>query len=129
MVPLSRADTLRAMLQQRVIALMDSLSGLPSDRGRQGDWTVDRNGRKYGIDGQFIRLGKFSIPTGLLALLPMNVQSNPIAMERARRLSMMREEIQSQAARSIRDEEFRAAVKALRERKERERRAQGDTLS
>jgi hypothetical protein len=121
-VPLTRADTLRLMIQARAIALVDSLSRLPSDAGRQGDWTVDRNGKKYGIDQGFIRLGNFSIPTAVLAMLPMNVQTNPIAMERARRLDSMRGEIQEQAARSIRDDEFRKAVRALRERKERERR-------
>ncbi|MEX2182774.1 MAG: hypothetical protein WD771_12085 [Gemmatimonadaceae bacterium] len=129
MVPLSRADTLRILLQRRAIAMMDSISSLPSDLGRLGDWTVNRNGKKYGIDGQFIRLGAFSIPTQLLALLPMNVQANPIAMERARRLDSMREEIETQANRSIRDEEFRKAVDALRARRERERRAAADSLN
>jgi hypothetical protein len=121
-VPLTRADTLRLMIQARAIALMDSVSRIPSDAGRQGDWTVDRNGKKWGIDQGFIRLGSFSIPTAVLAMLPMNAQANPIAMERARRLNSMREEIQSQAARAIRDDEFRKAVRALRERKEKERR-------
>ncbi len=121
-VPLTRADTLRNMLRTRALAVMDSLISLPSDAGRQGDWTVDRNGKKYGIDPQFIRLGNFSLPTAVLAMLPLNVQANPIAMERARRLNSLREEIQTQAARSIRDDEFRKAVDALRARKERERR-------
>ncbi len=120
-VPLTRSDTLRNMLRSRALAVMDSMISLPSDAGRQGDWTVDRNGKKYGIDPGFIRLGNFSIPTAVLAMLPMNVQANPIAMERARRLNSLREEIQTQAARSIRDDEFRKAVQALRERKERER--------
>jgi hypothetical protein len=121
-VPLTRADTLRNLLRTRALAVMDSLISLPSDAGRQGDWTVDRNGKKYGIDPGYIRLGNFSIPTAVLAMLPFNVQANPIAMERARRLNSLREEIQTQAARSIRDDEFRKAVNALRERKERERR-------
>lgn len=120
-VPLNRADTLRLMLQSRAIAMMDSLARLPSDAGRQGDWTIDRNGKKYGIDQGFIRLGNFSIPTALLAMMPMNLQANPIAMDRARRLNSLRSEIQEQVARSIRDDEFRKAVQALRERKERER--------
>jgi hypothetical protein len=120
---MARADTLRAMLQRRAIAFVDSLSRLPVDpAGRNGDWTVDRNGKKYGIDQKFIRLGSFSVPTALLAALPMNVQGNPIAMERARNLETMRSEIVQQAARSIRDEEFRKAVNAVRDRKERERR-------
>ena len=129
-VPLTRSDTLRSMLRLRALAVMDSMISLPSDAGRQGDWTVDRNGKKYGIDPGFIRLGNFSIPTAVLAMLPMNVQANPIAMERARRLNSLREEIQTQAARSIRDDEFRKAVNALRERKERERReAAGEDAS
>ena len=128
-VPLTRADTLRLMIQARAVAMMDSISRLPSDAGRQGDWTMDRNGKKYGIDQGFIRLGNFSVPTAVLAMLPMNVQANPIAMERARRLNSMREEIQSQAARSIRDDEFRKAVRALRERKEKERREAADSAA
>ena len=122
-VPLTRADTLRLMLRRRAIAFVDSLARLPVDpAGRQGDWTFERGGKKYGVDGQFIRLGDFTIPTNLLALLPMNVQGNPMALERARNLDAMRLQIVEQAARSIRDEEFRNAVNALRERKERERR-------
>jgi hypothetical protein len=69
-----------------------------------------------------IRLGDFSLPTALLALMPLNVQANPIQNERAMRLNSMRSEIQYQAARMARDDEFRQAVRALRERKERERR-------
>ncbi len=122
-VPLSRADTLRQRLVERIVAVEDSLMSLfPEGARRPGDWTVNLGGKKYGIDPGFIRLGNFRLPTAVLAMLPMNVQANPIAMERARRLDAMRSEIQLQAARSIRDDEFYAAVRALRERKERERR-------
>jgi hypothetical protein len=120
-VPLSRADTLRLLLQERVYALEDSLARYGTTERAPGDWTFDLGGRKYGIDGGMIRLGKFSLPTAALAMLPLNVQSNPIAMERAKRLETMRQEIQTQAARAMRDDEFYAAVRALRERKERER--------
>ena len=86
------------------------------------DQTFDRNGKKYGIDPKMIRLGDFSIPTALLALLPMNnVQANPTGIERARRLSSMRTEIMEQADRRARDDDFYAAVRALRLRKEKER--------
>lgn len=122
-VPLSRADTLRQRLAERIVAVEDSLMGLfPEGARRPGDWTFDLGGKKYGIDPGMIRLGNFRLPTAVLAMLPMNVQANPIAMERARRLDAMRAEIQMQAARSYRDDEFYAAVRALRERKERERR-------
>lgn len=122
-VPLTRADTLRLMLADRIYALEDSLARMyPDGARRPGDWTVNLGGQKYGIDGGMIRLGKFSLPTAAIAMLPLNVQANPIAMERARRLDAMRAEIQTQAMRAMRDDEFYAAVRALRERKERERR-------
>lgn len=90
----------------------------------RGDWTyTTKDGKKYGMDGQFIRLGKVSIPTALLGLLPMNqVQGNPIAYDRQRRLDAMRVEILAQAQQAMNEEEFRRAVKQIRERKERERR-------
>jgi len=92
----------------------------------RGDWTVeDKNGRKYGMDTEFIRLGKVSIPLPLLALLPMNLaQGNPTAAAREREMASMRSEIMFHAQRSMNEQEFRKAVKSLRERKERERQQQ-----
>ena len=90
----------------------------------RGDWTFERNGRKYGIDQQYIRLGRFSIPTALLALLPLNrMQGNPIAMERDRNAAYMRADILLHAQAAMNEEEFRKAVRAIRDRKERERRS------
>ncbi len=123
-IPLTRADTLRIRLAERLIAVEDSLAGLPNDAGHrffQGDWTTRVGGQKVGVDPGFIRLGPVSIPTAALALMPMNVQANPTAMERVQRLASMREDIQRQAYRSMREDEFYAAVRALRARRERER--------
>jgi hypothetical protein len=125
MIPLTRADSLELLLRAATIAFMDSANRAAPAPGRApGDWTyTSRSGKKYGIDPKFIRLGDFSIPTAVLALLPMNnVQGNPTAMDRARRLSSMRNEILEQAERRARDDDFYAAVRALRERKEKERR-------
>jgi len=90
----------------------------------RGDWTVEKNGRRYGMDQQAIRLGKVSIPTALLGLLPFNMQGNPIAAERDRSQASMRAEILYQSQRALNEDEFRKAVKALRERRERERQEQ-----
>jgi hypothetical protein len=87
----------------------------------RGDWTYEKNGKRYGIDQSAIRLGKVSIPTALLALLPFNQQGNPIAAERERTLASLRQQIEFQSARALNEEEFRKAVKSLRERRERER--------
>lgn len=124
MVPLTRADSLEIMLRLTAEDYMDSVRRATPTMGRApGDWTfTGKNGKKYGIDPQFIRLGDFAIPTALLALLPMNnVQGNPTAMDRARRLNSMRSEIMEQAERRARDDDFYAAVRALRLRKEKER--------
>ena len=92
----------------------------------RGDWTVEKNGRRYGIDQSAIRLGKVSIPTALLALLPFNanLMGNPIAAERDRAMASLRAEILVQSQRAMNEEEFRKAVRSLRERKERERQQQ-----
>ena len=90
----------------------------------RGDWTFEKGGRKYGIDKSAIRLGPVSIPNALLALLPLNSQGNPIAAERARATESLRQEILFQSQRAMNEEEFRKAVKSLRERKERERQQQ-----
>jgi hypothetical protein len=95
----------------------------PSGGRRPGDWTFDLGGKKWGVDQGMIRLGDFSLPTPILGMLALNnVQANPMAMERAKRLDAMRSEIIQQAARQMRDDEFDRAVQALRERRDRERR-------
>ena len=104
---------------------VDSLaaSAYAPNKFERGDWTIDRNGQKYGIDQQYIRLGRFQIPTALLALLPLNrMQGNPIAMERDRNAAYMRADILLHAQASMNEEQFRKAVRAIRDRKERERR-------
>lgn len=121
-VPMTRADTLRQMLERGIVAYADSMARLAPGGRAPGDWTFDVGDKKYGIDGQMIRLGDFSLPTAALAMLPLNVQANPVAVERARRLESFRQEIQTQAVRAMRDDAFYEAVRALRERKEKERR-------
>jgi len=114
---------LDSAIEARVMAYRDSVGtyAIQPNKFERGDWTVGKDGNKYGIDKQYIRLGKFSIPTALLGLLPMNQQGNPIAYEREKRLAMMRNEILAQASQAMNEEEFRRAVKAIRERKEKER--------
>lgn len=87
------------------------------------DWTyTTKDGKRYGIDSKFIRLGKFSIPTALLGLLPMNqLRGNPIEMERQARLDAMRVDIMRGAQAAMNEEEFRQAVKKIRVRKDKER--------
>jgi hypothetical protein len=89
----------------------------------RGDWTYKtKDGKRYGVDQQFIRLGKFSIPTALLGLLPMNqIQGNPIENDRQARLAAMRIDIMRGAEAAMNEEEFRQAVKKIRARKDKEK--------
>jgi hypothetical protein len=50
------------------------------------------------------------------------MQGNPIAMERARNAAYMRNDILYHARAAMNEEQFRKAVAAIRDRKERERR-------
>jgi hypothetical protein len=101
-------------------ALSDSMLAAAPAR-EPGDWTFRVGAQRFGIDQRFIRLGPVSIPTAALALLPLNVQGNPVTMERDRRLAAIRQEILEQAMRAQRDDDFKEAVRALRERKQKER--------
>ena len=117
----SPTERLDSAIASRVHHLEDSLSAIGPERA-PGDWSWrGKDGKKYGIDQRYIHLGNFSIPTALLALLPLNVQGNPSAYENGKRLGMIRGEILEQEARTARDADFNAAVRELRERKQRER--------
>jgi hypothetical protein len=119
--PKTATEKLDSAISARVQHLDDSLKALGYTRA-DGDWSwKGKDGKKYGIDQKYIHLGNFSIPTALLALLPLNVQGNPTTYENAHRIGTMRAEILQQEARATRDGEFNAAVRELRERKQKER--------
>jgi len=88
---------------------------------KPGDWTFERGGRKYGIDPQFIRLGKVSIPTAVLALLPINQTGNPSVNDRNRMQNQLHADIFWNAQRGMNDADFKKAVRSIRQRKEREK--------
>ena len=143
--PKTATERLDSALVTSLDAYRDSIAAVygPPSR-RPGDWTIQRGGQTWGIDPppcnssdmgnntdraqqqecssrQYIRLGPIKIPAAVLAALPLNAQANPILAEREKRLAMMRSEILDQVHRSLNEQEFRDAVKSIRERKERER--------
>lgn len=131
--PTTRAESLHTLLADKIRMYNDSVAVANTGQRAPGDWTfTDKKGRKFGIDPGYIRLGRFSIPTAVLGMLPLNVQANPIQLERQRTMNEMSRQIAEQSSRASRDDAFKAAVKALRERKDRERReaaqqAKGET--
>jgi hypothetical protein len=118
--PRTTAEVIGDAIRADVGRITDSVVAL-GPRRDPTDWTIERNGRKWGIDQEFIRLGPVSIPTPILALLPINAQANPVTMARERQLSYMQRDIAFHAQRAINENEFKTAVRNLRLRKERER--------
>jgi hypothetical protein len=107
---------------------LDSIARLYAPGRAAGDWTKRlKNGEKWGWDQTGLRLGKYTVPNALLALLPAGVQQrmsgNPIALSNARRLTMSRADIDRFSQQSMNEADFRKAVKELRVKNEREHEA------
>lgn len=120
--PRTNAETVDSIVSLAIGIYADSVAIVEAQR-KPGDWTVKgKDGKVWGWDTQGnIRLGKFTIPGALLAMLPLNTQ-NPVSPIEGRRLAWIRQDILDNAQRSISEDEFRAAVKRIRERKEKEKR-------
>ena len=85
---------------------------------RLPSWVTRIGGQQVGIDPAWIHLGPIKLPSLLLGLLPLNVQSNPQQAEQARRWAQMREMMQVQGARDAARADIEAAVNAIREERE-----------
>ena len=125
-----------AQIADSIVALAigiarDSLA-IEADRTKKPDWTVNGPGGKWGMDPNGnIKLGKVTLPAALLALLPLNVQSRVGPIEQ-RAQNWITRDIQYHAQVAVSEDEFRAAVKRIRERKEKERQkalAEGKTAT
>lgn len=120
--PKTAVERLDSVIVADIGAYNDSVRIANVGKRAPGDWTFQKNGQKYGVDSKFIRLGPVSIPTAVLALLPLNIAGNPTTYERNKTLNSRHDEIFEQAQRGINNADFDKAVKSIRERKEREKR-------
>ena len=124
-LPRSVSEQLDSMLVSGTQRVRDSIA-LASAQRRPGDWTWTNDGKKYGWDAMGIHLGGITIPREALALAGalanVPAASNPAVADRARAIRSMTADINYNAPRAMNAEEFRTAVKRIRERKERERR-------
>jgi hypothetical protein len=126
--PKTVKETIDSLIADGIAPYNDSIAAA-AQRRDPTDWTVEKGGYKWGIDRHAIRLGPVSIPTALLAMLPLNVQGNPMTMERDRAYAAMNRDISWHAQQAINDADFMKAVRSIRERKERERAALAITSS
>jgi hypothetical protein len=120
--PKTVAQTIDSLIAEGIAPYNDSVAAA-AQRRDPTDWTIEKGGYKWGIDKRAIRLGPVSIPTALLAMLPLNLQGNPTTMERDRAFAAMNRDITWHAQQAINDADFMKAVRSIRERKERERAA------
>jgi hypothetical protein len=126
-VPKTMAERTDSAVKAAFGIFTDSLRIAEANKGRApGDWTVkDKSGGKWGWDEKGIRLGRVTIPQAVLSLLPLNVQANPTFNDpiTRRETAFRRGDILYHAQRATSEDEFRRAVKRIRERKDRERAA------
>jgi len=120
--PKTVKKTMDSLIADAIGPYNDSIAAA-AQRRDPTDWTIEKGGYKWGIDRHAIRLGPVSIPTALLAMLPLNVQGNPTTIERDRAFAAMNRDISWHAQQAINDADFMKAVRSIRERKERERAA------
>jgi len=120
--PPTVAETIDGLIAEAIQPYNDSVARAAAKRDPT-DWTVEKGGYKWGIDKRAIRLGPVSIPTALLAMLPLNLQGNPTEINRERSYAMLNRDIMWQARQAVNEADFAKAVRSIRERKERERAA------
>jgi len=120
-LPLSMAEKNDSAVKAIYLAYREAEVLAEEHKGRDPrDWTFERNGQKYGVDTSWIYLGKFKIPSAILAALPFNyggVDGSRIIQ--GRNAAWIQNDIYTHSQ-GLSEDDFRAAVRRIRERKERE---------
>ena len=110
--PLTAHDRLRARVQARIDAINDSIRLAAEAERRAKDWTVEgKDGERWGVSPGKIHLGNITLP------LPLSTGLSPDDNRRAAEWEV----IQGQQGRAAALDNFEDRVKAIRERKDRER--------
>ena len=121
-MPLTTAQRNDSAVKAIFMAYREATMEAEAYRGRSPrDWTFERNGQKYGVDSQWVYLGKFKLPSAILAALPFNyggVDGSRIIQ--ARNAAFIQNDIYMHSQ-GLSEDDFRAAVRRIRERKDRER--------
>ncbi len=121
-VPKTHAERVDSAVHASIFAYNDSIARAMAAAGKKpGDWTFGKNGQKWGVDGNKIYLGKFAIPSAVLAALPIRIQGNPGEAIADRLSTSRRADLLLHAQSGFHDDEFKSAVKRIRERKDKER--------
>lgn len=126
-VPMSPAARNDSAVRAIYLAYRQAEIAAEENKGRSPrDWTITHGGQKYGLDSQYVYLGKFKLPSAILAALPLNFGG--VDGERiieSRNANWIQNDIYTHAQ-GMSEDDFNAAVKRIRERKDRERKEEED---
>ena len=122
--PEVHAARVDSAVRHRLLAFLDTVP--PDSFAVQPikPWVTEIDGQPWGIDQSWVYLGGLKLPTILLALLPMPQGNYGLARE-AQELQRIREQIMQAAAQAQTNADFRRYVRAIRERRDAQRRLEG----
>ena len=104
--------------------IREAIAALPPDSfatpGAQS-WTVESDGKTWGIDGKWIYLGPIKIPAAILALLPVPEAGNYYQAKEEADLQRIREQIMFSAQLAETKADIRKYIKEIRRRRDLER--------
>lgn len=117
----SHAELVDSAVTAIVQRYLDSIASEPgADRVKLPDWTAEVGGLKFGLDSRSIYIAGLRIPAAVLALLPL-----PSGGDQQRALDhggqWIAEDLRRAAQRTATVDEFKDAVRALREEKQRQK--------
>lgn len=127
-LPLTQGERNDSAVKAIYYAYREAEIAAEEHKGRDPrDWTFEKNGQKFGIDSQYVYLGKFKIPSMILAALPFNrgIGVDGTRVIEARNAQWIQNDIYMHSQ-GMSEDDFRAAVRRIRERKEREKREADD---
>ena len=122
-LPLTQGERNDSAVKAIYYAYREAEIAAEEHKGRDPrDWTFEKGGQKYGIDSQYVYLGKFKIPSMILAALPFNrgIGVDGTRIIEARNSQWIQNDIYMHSQ-GMSEDDFRAAVRRIRERKEREK--------
>src|SRR5689334_15852888 len=122
-LPLTQGERNDSAVKAIYYAYREAEIAAEEHKGRDPrDWTFEKGGQKYGIDSQYVYLGKFKIPSMILAALPFNrgIGVDGTRVIEARNSQWIQNDIYMHSQ-GMSEDDFRAAVRRIRERKEREK--------
>jgi hypothetical protein len=121
-LPMTQAQRNDSAIKAIYMAYREAEIDAAAHAGRSPrDWTFEKNGQKYGLDSSYIYLGKFKLPSAILAALPFNyggVDGRRIID--GRNADWIRNDIYAHSQ-GMSEDDFRAAIKRIRERKDKEK--------